>query len=567
MSYIKKTLSILTNKNKKIFLLIIFFSIIKTFIELLSIGLLIPILTILSNSYKKNQIYINFPFFSHLNESQLLLVFVLFFIIIYLVRTIYLIFFNIFSAKYSHNLYLEISEKLLNSYLKKKFTFFIQNNSAALVEDVASETNNFAVGTIGAYTTFFSNLILFLGICALLIFYNYNFIFIIIILFFVCGLVLSLSKNKLSKLGKIRQLESYKMIQKLNEVIGSIKEIVLYSKSDFFINQVKKPLKNFSNAAVYKDAFTSITSPIVEFVAIIIFLNFFLYLIFYSQKSFNEIIVIFGIFFYGTIRLLPTLLSMARSIQLIRFNFPATDKIFNSLPKNKKYNKIINYSVINVLKNIIFKKVDFTYPQQNYPVLKNINLKVNIGDKIGIIGETGGGKTTLINLISGLLQPTKGKILINSKKIFDSNKFKINIGYVSQSVYLFDEDIISNITLSNDLSKVKMDFIDGLLKNLNLDNFKYKKHINKTLGERGIKISGGQIQRIGIARALYREPSLLILDEATNALDEKTENKILAYLFKKFKNKIIIFCTHKKKLLNYCNKIIEIKDHKINFIK
>ena len=567
MSYIKKTLSILTNKNKKIFLLIIFFSIIKTFIELLSIGLLIPILTILSNSYKKNQIYINFPFFSHLNESQLLLVFVLFFIIIYLVRTIYLIFFNIFSAKYSHNLYLEISEKLLNSYLKKKFTFFIQNNSAALVEDVASETNNFAVGTIGAYTTFFSNLILFLAICALLIFYNYNFIFIIIILFFVCGLVLSLSKNKLSKLGKIRQLESYKMIQKLNEVIGSIKEIVLYSKSDFFINQVKKPLKNFSNAAVYKDAFTSITSPIVEFVAIIIFLNFFLYLIFYSQKSFNEIIVIFGIFFYGTIRLLPTLLSMARSIQLIRFNFPATDKIFNSLPKNKKYNKIINYPVINVLKNIIFKKVDFTYPQQNYPVLKNINLKVNIGDKIGIIGETGGGKTTLINLISGLLQPTKGKILINSKKIFDSNKFKINIGYVSQSVYLFDEDIISNITLSNDLSKVKMDFIDGLLKNLNLDNFKYKKHINKTLGERGIKISGGQIQRIGIARALYREPSLLILDEATNALDEKTENKILAYLFKKFKNKIIIFCTHKKKLLNYCNKIIEIKDHKINFIK
>ena len=567
MSYIKKTLSILTNKNKKIFLLIIFFSIIKTFIELLSIGLLIPILTILSNSYKKNQIYINFPFFSHLNESQLLLVFVLFFIIIYLVRTIYLIFFNIFSAKYSHNLYLEISEKLLNSYLKKKFTFFIQNNSAALVEDVASETNNFAVGTIGAYTTFFSNLILFLGICALLIFYNYNFIFIIIILFFVCGLVLSLSKNKLSKLGKIRQLESYKMIQKLNEVIGSIKEIVLYSKSDFFINQVKKPLKNFSNAAVYKDAFTSITSPIVEFVVIIIFLNFFLYLIFYSQKSFNEIIVIFGIFFYGTIRLLPTLLSMARSIQLIRFNFPATDKIFNSLPKNKKYNKIINYPVINVLKNIIFKKVDFTYPQQNYPVLKNINLKVNIGDKIGIIGETGGGKTTLINLISGLLQPTKGKILINSKKIFDSNKFKINIGYVSQSVYLFDEDIISNITLSNDLSKVKMDFIDGLLKNLNLDNFKYKKHINKTLGERGIKISGGQIQRIGIARALYREPSLLILDEATNALDEKTENKILAYLFKKFKNKIIIFCTHKKKLLKYCNKIIEIKDHKINFIK
>jgi len=567
MNYIKKISAILTKKNKIFFLFIVFLSIFKTLIELLSIGLLIPILTILSNSDKKYQIYIKFPFLPQFNESQLLLIFVFFFIIIYFVKTIYLIFFNIFSAKYSHNLYLEVSEKLLGRYLKSKFIFFVQNNSARLVQNVASETNGFAIGTVGACITFFSNIILFLGICTLLIFYNYNFIYIIIILFIICGFIVNLSRNKLSKLGKIRHFEAGKMMQKLNEVISSIKEIALYNKSNFFLSQVKKPLKNFSNAGVYKDAFTSITSPIVEFASIVIFFIFFFYLIFYSKKEFNEIIVIFGVFAYSTIRLLPTLVSVARSIQLIRFNFPAIDMIYNTFTQRQKNNKNIGCPVIDVVDNIAFKKVDFTYPHQNYSVLKNINFKINVGDKIGIIGETGSGKTTLINLISGLLLPTKGKILVDSKKVFESQKFKINIGYVSQSVYLFDDNIISNIALSENISENKMNFIAGLLKILNLNNFKNKKDLNRPLGERGLKISGGQIQRIGIARALYREPSLLILDEATNALYEKTENKILDYLFNKFKNKIIVFCTHKKKLLKYCNKIIEIKDQKVNFIK
>jgi len=566
MDYIYKILAVLTKKNKAALIFIAFLSIVKTIIEIVGIGLLIPILSILSNAETKNQILFYFPFLKESNETQIILFFIILFIFFYLIRTAYIIFFNIFSAKYFHNLYAELAEKLLKKYLNNKFIFFTQNNPANLVANIATETNGFAIGSVAACMTIVSNLIFFLAICSLLIFYNYNFIFVIIILFFVCIAVVNFSKKKFTKWGQLRYSESIKMVQKLNEVIGSVKEVILYNKKDFFVNQITQPLKNFSKASVYKDSFTSITSPFIEFVTVIVFFIFFLFLVFYTQKNFDEIIIILGICSYSSIRVLPNLIAITRAIQLLRFNFPAINIIYDNLIKNKN-EKNFNKSIIQNINQIVFKKVDFIYPKKEHPTLENVNFKISAADKIGIIGETGSGKTTLVNLMSGLLLPTNGKIIINSSKILNSRKFKLNIGYVSQSVYIADDSILFNITLSDEISNIKINVISNLLKALNLNNFNNKKDINKTLGHRGLKMSGGQIQRIGIARALYRQPSLLILDEATNALDEKTENKILDYLFKEFKDKIIIFCTHKKKLLKYCNKIIEVKNRKVTLVQ
>jgi ABC-type bacteriocin/lantibiotic exporter with double-glycine peptidase domain len=567
MKYIKKIFFILTKKNKINFLFIVFLSIIKTIIEMLGVGFLIPILSIISNTEKKDQILSYFAFIGkELSDEKIIILFFILFIFIYLVKTIYVVFFNLYIGRYSQNLYVETAERLLKKYLNNKYIFFTQNNSAELIKNIASETNGFAVGTVGACITIFSNLLLFFGICILLIFYNYNSIFVIIILFSISGFIANLNRKNFTQWGKIRNIESGKMMQRLNEVIGAIKEVILYNKRDFFVSQIKRPLRNFSYSSVYKDSFTSITGPLIEFVAILIFFVFFSYLIIHSQVQFSEIIVLFGIFAYSSLRLLPNLIGIARSIQVLRFNFPAVDIIYNVFIQSKT-DKISKFSTIDNISNIYFKKVEFTYPEKKFPTLKNMNLRIEAGDKIAIIGETGSGKTTLINLISGLVSPTKGQVFINSSRIFNFEMTKLNIGYVSQSVYISDDDIIFNISLNRDVPKNRINFIHSLLKNLNLNNFRNKKDIYKSLGERGLKMSGGQIQRIGIARALYREPSLLILDEATNALDEKTEEKILNYLFKEFKDKIVIFCTHKKKLLKYCNKIIQVKAQKANFIK
>lgn len=562
MDYMYKILAVLTKKDKAGLILIAFLSIVKTIIEIAGIGLLIPILSILSNSVIKNQFLFYFPFLKEFNEIQILLFFIILFIFFYIVRTSYIIFLNILSSKYYHNLYANLAEKLLKKYLNNKFIFFVQNNPASLVANIATETNGFAIGSVASCVTIFSNLIFFLAICSLSIFYNYNFIFVIIILFFACTVVVYFSKKKFTKWGQLRYSESVQMVKKLNELIGSIKEVILYNKKDFFVNQITQPIRNFSKASVYKDSFTSITSPFIEFVTVIVFFIFFFILIFHTKKNFDEIIIILGICSYSSIRVLPNLIAITRSIQLIKFNFPSINIIYDNLIKSKNEENFNRSSIQNINK-IVFQKVDFTYPQKKNPILENVNFKISSGDKVGIIGETGSGKTTLVNLMSGLLIPTNGKIIINSSKVLNSRKFSLNIGYVSQSVYIADDNILFNITLSDEIANIKINVVSNLLKALNLNNFNNKKNINKTLGNQGLKMSGGQIQRIGIARALYRQPSLLILDEATNSLDEKTENKILDYLFKEFKDKIIIFCTHKKKLLKYCNKIIEVKNRKI----
>ena len=322
-------------------------------------------------------------------------------------------------------------------------------------------------------------------------------------------------------------------------------------------------MRNFADSALYRDIYTAISSPLIEFVGILIIFIFYFYLNFILKIELSEIFIILGVFAFASVRLLPNLIAVVRSYQSIKFNYPAIDNVYSELGKGINFNQ--KFKRIDEINRINFKNVSFKYPNTSEDILKSVNFLFKKGDKIGIVGETGSGKTTLINLISGLLKPTKGKVGINTINEIDFDKYKLNIGYVSQSVYLSDDSIYFNISLNENNSKKDRDRIKNLLGIMNLN--KFKKNSKLSIGERGSKISGGQIQRIGIARALFQKPSMLILDEATSALDEKTERKILKYLFQNFKESIIILCTHKKKLLRYCNKVINVKAGRIKFLK
>ena len=216
-----------------------------------------------------------------------------------------------------------------------------------------------------------------------------------------------------------------------------------------------------------------------------------------------------------------------------------------------------------------FENVDFSYKSKKFNILNNVNFEINKGDKVAIIGETGSGKTTLLNLIYSLIFPNKGNITVNNIK--EKNLYtniRKNIGYVSQSVYLLDNSIFYNIALTDDLNEKQKEEILSILKSMNLDQI--DNELSKdiiSIGEKGSKLSGGQIQRLGIARAVFRDPSILILDEATNALDKANEEKVLDFIFKKFINKIVVLCTHKKELLKYCNKVIEVKEDSLEIRK
>ncbi len=560
---IEKILLLLSKKNKIDILFIIFLSIIKAFIEIVGIGLLIPLLGFISSEQKKNEIIEFLPILRDYTDKEVILIFIITFLIIYLFKTIFVIFFNFYNSRHAQNLYVEIGNKLLKRYLSNNFLFFIQNNSAKLIRNIASEVNLLASGIIMNSISLLSNLILFFGVCTLLFSYNQYTVFVIFILLIVSIIVVKSNNKILMKWSEVRNIESARFIQKLNEVFGSIKEVILYNKSNFFSQQVYKSLRNFANSAQYRDIYTGISSPLIEFVGILIIFIFYSYLNFILKINLSEIFVILGVFAFASVRLLPNLIAVVRSYQSIKFNYPAIDNVYSELGKGINSNQ--KFKKIDEINNINFKNVNFKYPNTSENILKNVNFSLKKRDKIGIVGETGSGKTTLINLICGLLKPTKGKIGINTISEINFDKYKLNIGYVSQSVYLLDDSIYYNISLTENALKKDRDKINKLLGILNLT--KFKKNSKLSIGERGSKISGGQIQRIGIARALFQNPSILILDEATSALDEKTENKILKFLFNNFKDSIIVFCTHKKKLLKYCNKVINVKEGKVKFLK
>jgi ABC-type bacteriocin/lantibiotic exporter with double-glycine peptidase domain len=565
--FFKKILIILSKKEKNKIFLSLIFSLIKSILEVVSIGLLIPILGIASSQDNKYFLNNYFSIFQKLNSKEAIFFFILIFIFVYLIKTSFIIFYNRWNSRFVQNLSVDLMKKVLDTYLSKKYIFFLENNSALLIRNISSETSIFALGLIGSIISAVTNLIFIIFICTFLILYNNYSFYVIFFLALISFSIIRLSNDNFNKWASIRQNEATYFSKKLFEVLGSIKEVILYNKKSFFLEEISLHAKQFSNSAIYRDTASSFVAPIIEFIGILIFFIFFILLIFYSSMDLNEILVLFGVFAFACLRLLPTVIGFIRSFQNIKFNLPACDVVYQVLKDLKDSDVFLSDRglIKNQLENIEFKNVSFSYRGQTLPVLKDLTFSIKKGDRIAVVGETGSGKTTLLNLISSLISPSTGKIIINNiDKIDFYKQIRNRIGYVSQSVYLSDNTVFFNVTLRNNVTEEERKNLLFILDSLNLTTINNEK-INQFnfVGERGSKLSGGQIQRIGIARALFRDPDILILDESTNALDDENEEKILNYLIKKFSKKIIIFCSHKKEILKYCNKIIEVKNNTV----
>ena len=562
MIFFQKIFLILNNKNKLKFFLISFLGIVRALSEILGIALIIPILTLISDPNGAEKLTRYLPIFQNMESNTLILIFIIIFLFVYFIKTNFLIFFNIVTTRFAQNLFSETFEKVLKIYLKKNYSFFSKINSAKLIRNISGETNIFALGVIASMLTLFTNIFLVAGIFVLLISYNFNTLYIILAMGLISIVIVNLNNTKNTYWAKKRQFESEKVLKKLNEIFGSIKEIIIYDKRSFFLKGAKLHVDQLAKAGVYRDVSISIYAPIIEFLAILIFCLYLIFLFIYKDTNFDEIIVFIGVLVFASLRILPYMIQIVRSIQSIKFNYPAVNVINNILGKRsfrENKDKINNKNKLlfkNEIKALDLKNVSFSYKEKSKKIINKLSYKMLPGDIIGIIGQSGSGKTTLINLISGLLKPTSGKILINKNHNIKFENIKDKIGYVSQTVYLSDESIKSNIALGNLITKKEEKYIDFLLKKLNLSEL--NKNLN--IGEKGSRISGGQIQRIGIARALFRNPEILILDEATSSLDQKNEKIVVKFLKKFCSNKILIFSTHKIKLLTNCNKIIKINN-------
>ena len=556
------------SKEKLKLIYIIFLNVISTILEVLSIGLIFPLIIFLVKPFEEilQNKYVNF-IINKLNiDNQVELVFfsLLSVFLVFLIKIIFISYKTLLEGKFIFGMRVKIASRLLSNYLKIPFINFTKKNSSIYIQNTINVTNQFIETVILPLITLLPEIFVTFAIIIFLLAIELKAtLFSITIVLLPAYIFYRFFKNKIQMWGKLQQANEKFSVFNLNQSLGSVKDIKIYKAEEFFINK----FKNFAQlSAVYvakAHVLRILSRHYLELVAIVGLITFIF--ISLSRNDFVDIIPVLGIFFASIIRLLPSVNRIMLALQLLRYGKEHTRILENELKLKvveSKKRKIKNLSFKRCVK---FSNVSFEY-RPNEKIFHNLNLTIKKNSITGITGVTGSGKSTFVNLLLGLYTPKNGKILIDNTKLdLNFQSWADKVSYVSQSIVLLDDTIAKNVAFVRqneeiDLKRVKDSCeIAELKKLINNSPKKY----NTKVGENGANLSGGQIQRIGLARALYKKNSeLMILDEATSSLDLVTEKKIVNRL-KKIKKKTIVIISHRKKILEICENIYELKNKKL----
>lgn len=569
MKNIKNLLFLLSSKQiyrAKIIIILLFFG---SCLEVIGYAFVVPIVAIIASDdgYIKIINIIPIVSFKDFNRSEIIFYFLISYFIFSIFKTLYLHFLNSYRNKFIYNFQENLSQKLFRNYLNKDYIFFLKNNSSKLISD-CTESVNLATYSLESFFVFFTEIFILLFFSTILLIYNPTITLTVMIILLI--LILSFFyyySKKLKIWGEKRKIVYENIIKNLQEGFSGIRDIILNNKSLFFLNSFKD-LNKKNSYFMYKNSI-GIQNPkyFLEFAGAFFLVAIVSYLVFqnFDNSALISTISLFAISFF---RLMPSFYRILSSYQTIKFHSSSIKSLQEPLLESANHlNVDIKKNLLNINSNDIFKKyiefsnVNFSYTNQKI-ILKNINLRINKNETIAIIGETGSGKSTFLDLLLGLLNPDTGKISVDDNTLSDVRElWHAKIAYVSQNFYFIDDSLLSNIAFG-DPDNINVTKITDLLKGFNLaylaSRIENGKDVN--IGERGSSLSMGEKQRISIIKALYKDSPILIFDEITSSLDQKNEKLVINEIEKIKKDKTIIFVSHKMSSIEFCDTVYEIKD-------
>ena len=479
----------------------------------------------------------------------------------------------IFKNHFIKNLNIDISNKIYSSYLNKDYSFFLKNNSSNLISNITTEINNFTSSVFASFLAFLTEIFLILAIISFLFIKFFTFSFILLLFFFLVFLLsIFFYKKKIKEKGlKKSSLDIYKL-NLLQKSFYAIQAIKLDSIENYFINKFSFANKAIGRIVAFFGIVQDLQKSLWEILIIFSF-GFTMYISFNFLGLFiSEMTLIVGTFAIAFFRLLPSLNRIFICINSFKYYSYSINFIYDEIFLNKDPIVIKNKTIDNFQfsKQIEIKNVSFQYDPNSPLILDNVNLKIYQNSLTFIKGESGSGKSTLLNIICGLLFPTKGQVLVDNKNINDLLKsYRSKIGYVPQKTLLLEDSILDNIVFGQHVENLDLNLVKEVISKSKLNKLinKLPNGLNTIIGERGSSLSGGEQQRIGIARALYKKPEILILDEATSALDEETERLLLKEILELQEFMTIIMVSHKKLEIEKEFELFELRDNKIDHIK
>jgi len=572
MKISKKLNILISRKEKRKSLLLTLLLLIGMIFEVLGIGLLLPILTAILNPeiLLENEITKSIFDFLQINDKdQIVKVALGSLLLVYLLKSAYLIFLSFYQNKFTSVLSSNLSNKLFKNYLYKDYAFHIKRNSSELIKNLQVEISNFSNFLISIISLITESTLAF-SVIITLFFIEPLATLIVLLLFGLSSFMFyQFTKNITTEWGKVREQIDSKSSKIVIEGLSGIKEVILLGKQSFFENQLEN--MNSSKVSMNSKALTLRQIPRYFLELLSVFsLIIFVFILLIQSKNVDNVIVTLGIFVAATFRILPSINRILSSLQNIKYYQSSIDVLYKEFEFINKKKDFFKRDIIRLApnKSIDINQLCFIYPQTKKIILDNVTLKLQIGTTTGIIGVSGSGKSTLINIIVGLLKPSSGEILIDDNSNIENNLdlWQNAIGYVSQDVFLSDQSILMNIAFGIKQESIDYKLIDKVLEQAQLSELilTLPEGYQTKVGERGVQLSGGQRQRIGIARALYRRPSILVLDEATSSLDVKTEEEIMMSVDNLKGQMTIIIVTHRLITLKNCDEIFSIKEGKLN---
>ena len=556
---------LLSRQQKRSALLLLCLMLMAMLLEMLGIGLVIPVLTLITQPgamAQYPQLATAMAWVGNPTAKEMILMVLSLLVGVYAFKVVFIGFVTWRQARFVFGVQASLAQRLFSGYLQLPYSFHLQRNSAQLIQNVLSETNQFARGAMLPAMLLLTEAMVLFGICILLLVVEpLGALSIMIIMLFAGGLFYSMTRSRSRRWGQARQLHEGISLRHLQQGLGGLKEVKLLGCEDNFLAQFSGHMNRTAQIWQRQTTLQAIPRLWLELLAVC-GLTALVGIFIWQGKPLDRLVPTMGLFAVAAFRLMPSFNRALTASQNLRFALPVISRLVEELRLFGHEQAYQHSGKLAYRHELLLQNVCFTYPGASTQVLNEISLRIPCGDCIGIIGGSGAGKSTLVDLVLGLHQPTRGSILADGVDIYSDTRGWMNqIGYVPQSIYLIDDTLRSNIAFGVPPEQVDEKSVLRALYAAQLEAFvgALPEGLDTVVGERGVRLSGGQRQRIGIARALYHDPSVLVLDEATSALDYETEQGVMEAVRALHGAKTIIIVAHRISTVMHCDTVVRLE--------
>ena len=564
MQTFKKLLFFLTPHERKNAGFLLIMILIMALLDTIGVASILPLIAVLSNpNIIETNIILNKMFqisvaFGVENNKQFLFVLGLLVFVILITSLAFKAFTTYLQVRFIEMRQYTVAKNLIEKYLHQPYSWFLNRNSADLGKTILSEVNQVIAGGLGPFLELIARGTIVLLLTTLLMIIDPKLALIVgISLSIAYWLIFYFTRGYLNRVGGERLKNNKLRFMSISEAFGAAKEVKVSGLEQVYIKRFSDPAQSFATINSSVSIISSLPRYFLEAIAFGGILIIILYLM-AQTGNFNNVLPIISLYVFAGYRLMPALQQVYASFTQLAFIGPSIDRLYDDVKNLEPLYSNEDKTILSLKKTITLNNVFYNYPNASRTTLKNINLKIFAKTTIGLVGATGSGKTTTVDIILGLLQAQKGTLEVDGQVITRQNSraWQRCVGYVPQHIFLSDDTVAANIAFGVDPKNIDQIAVEKASKIANLHEFvidELSQQYQTIIGERGIRLSGGQRQRIGIARALYHNPQVLILDEATSSLDNETEKAVMDAVNNLNKDITVILIAHRLNTVKNCD--------------